>query len=649
VEDPTTFDSLVKNVAGVEPEAAMIGETCGSYKIIAPLGAGGMGWVFLAEHTVLGSRAAIKVLKPTQSHQQHLVKRFFDEARAASRVADPGIITVLDFGWHPSGVAYLVMEYLTGETLTRRIRNGGRLAPAQALAVIRQCAIAMAAAHARGIVHRDLKPDNIFIVPDRAIANERIKILDFGIAKLGEGDASHGGTVSGLIMGTPGYMSPEQCRGAGAVDHRTDIYALGCVLFFALTGRPPFIAPTPGDLIAAHLTQTPPTPSSVVPGLAPALDELVARCMAKNVIQRIQTMADLSAAVDAIAAALGAALAIGTEPAGAGVGAVGAGPAVGSAPAVGTPVANGPGVVEPATTVEGARSGRRFAIVGSVVIAAATTLGIVLVTRGDDADRAVPSESGDSGNTTDRSGSTPGGSTPSGSTPGESTTGSTPGGPTAGGSTAGGSTPGSTPGGPTAGGSTAGGPTPGGSTAGGSTPGGSTPGGSAGGSTPIGSTSGSTHGGSTPGGSTSDSRHGASTQGSTPGGSTASSTHGGSTPGGSTASSTHGGSTAGGSTRDSTRGGSTPGGSTAGSTPGGSTAGSTHGGSTPGGSTRGGSTPPDSTPGGSTSSDNAASRPSGSGATSTRGSGDDAHAGSARRDPAGSGSQKTGDDPYDRR
>ena len=316
----TTFDTLIAKVARMpaasEEEmtrarsgkddtdlaATLIGQVFGSYRIVSQLGAGGMGWVFLAEHSVLGSHAAIKVLDPKHSQRESLVQRFFDEARAASRVADPAIVTVLDFGWHTSGSAYLVMEHLTGETLGRRVKANGQLAPAKALAVLRQCAIAMAAAHARGIVHRDLKPDNIFIVPDPAVATERIKVLDFGIAKLLEGDASHGGTQTGLILGTPGYMSPEQCRGAGDVDHRTDIYALGCVLFFMLSGRPPFTAGSPGDLIAAHLTQPPPTPSSLIDGISPAIDALVARCLAKDAGERIQTMTALCDAIDAATA-----------------------------------------------------------------------------------------------------------------------------------------------------------------------------------------------------------------------------------------------------------------------------------------------------------------------------------------------------------
>jgi eukaryotic-like serine/threonine-protein kinase len=272
----------------------MIGQTLGSYRVIARLGAGGMGTIWLGEHQLLGSRAAIKVLLPEMSEQRRIVQRFFDEARAATRIHDPGIVTVLDFGWH-EGHAYLVMEYLVGETVADRLRRIDRFPPLQAVRLIQQCAIAMAAAHARGIVHRDLKPDNIYLVADPAVpGGERIKILDFGIAKLiDDADASHSRTQTGLIMGTPAFMSPEQCRGAGGVDHRTDIYALGCVLFNMLCGRPPFIAGTAGDLIVAHLRQDPPAPSAFEPNLASNVDELVLRCLAKEPSERFQSMTEL--------------------------------------------------------------------------------------------------------------------------------------------------------------------------------------------------------------------------------------------------------------------------------------------------------------------------------------------------------------------
>ncbi|MEO8552227.1 MAG: serine/threonine-protein kinase, partial [Kofleriaceae bacterium] len=158
-------------------------------------------------------------------------------------------------------------------------------------------------AHERGIIHRDLKPDNLFVVADPAVpGGERIKILDFGIAKLLDrrADDGHHSTVTGAIMGTPAYMSPEQCRGAGAIDHRTDIYALGCVLFQLLTGRPPFVAPTPGDMIASQLRQDPPAPSTLVPGIAPELDALVLTCLAKDPDARFATMTELVRAGGAI-------------------------------------------------------------------------------------------------------------------------------------------------------------------------------------------------------------------------------------------------------------------------------------------------------------------------------------------------------------
>ena len=272
----------------------MIGEVLGSYRILSRLGAGGMGTVWLAEHQLLGSRAAIKVLLPDMSVHPKIVQRFFDEARSASRIQDAGIVRVLDFGWQDQR-AYLVMEHLAGETLADRIMRLHLMPPILAVRLLQQCAIAMAAAHARGIVHRDLKPDNIFLVPDAAVTGgERIKILDFGIAKLIDNtDPGVSHTKTGMIMGTPAFMSPEQCRGAGGIDHRTDVYALGCVLFMMLCGRPPFIAPTSGDMIASHLMTAPPVPSSLVPTLTPEIDALVLRCLEKLAEQRFQSMTEL--------------------------------------------------------------------------------------------------------------------------------------------------------------------------------------------------------------------------------------------------------------------------------------------------------------------------------------------------------------------
>nr|MBA3503363.1 protein kinase [Deltaproteobacteria bacterium] len=272
----------------------MIGEVLGSYRVVSRLGAGGMGTVYLGEHQILGSRAAIKVLLPEMSEQKRIVERFFDEARAATRIQDPGIVTVHEIGWHGTN-AYIVMEHLNGETLTSRLARYGNLPLAMALRLLQHCALAMAAAHARGIVHRDLKPDNIFVVSDPVVAGgERTKILDFGIAKLiDDPGAKTERTQTGMIMGTPAYMSPEQCRGAGSVDHRTDIYALGCVMFAMLVGHPPFVAPTAGDLIASHLREEPAVPSSLRSEIPTALDELVLRCLSKSPDARYQSMTEL--------------------------------------------------------------------------------------------------------------------------------------------------------------------------------------------------------------------------------------------------------------------------------------------------------------------------------------------------------------------
>ena len=256
--------------------------------------------MYEAQHALIGRRAAIKVLLPELSTNREIVDRFFNEARATTSISDPGIVQVFDFGLHSDGSAYIVMEFLAGEPLDARMARLGRLSPYDALRITRQCAGSLAAAHQRGIVHRDLKPENIFLVPDpEAQAGERPKILDFGIAKLSGNESSTTRTRTGMMMGTPVYMSPEQCRGAGSVDHRSDVYALGCVLFHMLTGRPPFEADGVGELIAMHLREPPRPPSSLVEGIG-VVDELVLSCLAKSPDQRMPSMVDLQRAADGV-------------------------------------------------------------------------------------------------------------------------------------------------------------------------------------------------------------------------------------------------------------------------------------------------------------------------------------------------------------
>jgi serine/threonine-protein kinase len=275
----------------------------GQYRILRKIGAGGMGLVFLGEHTLLGRRAAIKTLLPTMSANREIVERFFNEARATSAISDPGVIQVFDFGYHVDGTAYIVMELLEGEALSARIDRLGKLPPGDALRIARQIAGSLAAAHACDIVHRDLKPENIFLVADaEAQGGERTKILDFGICKMGTGDPAL--TQSGAMIGTPVYMSPEQCRGSGGVDHRSDIYAFGCLLFHMLTGRPPFLGDASGELIVAHLEEEAPAPSLYVADLPFAVDALVLRCLAKAPEHRYQSMTDLQGELGDLSAGL---------------------------------------------------------------------------------------------------------------------------------------------------------------------------------------------------------------------------------------------------------------------------------------------------------------------------------------------------------
>jgi len=278
----------------------MEGTQIGAYRVLREIGRGGMGSVWLAEHVVLGRRAALKMLHPEFSSRPGIVTRFFNEARAATAIPDPGIVQIFDFGQHVDGSAYIVMELLDGEPLDRRLQRAGALGLVDGLRLMRQVASTLGAAHARGIIHRDLKPENIYIVRDPEVpGGERAKVLDFGIAKLA---GTEGGvkTQTEAMLGTPAFMSPEQCRGAAHVDPRSDVYALGCVLFTLAVGRPPFQADGIGDMIVMQLHDPAPVPSQLRPGIPPEIDQLVLRCLAKDPAQRFPTAADLATAISAV-------------------------------------------------------------------------------------------------------------------------------------------------------------------------------------------------------------------------------------------------------------------------------------------------------------------------------------------------------------
>jgi len=267
----------------------MVGETLGSYRILKQLGAGAMGQVYLAEHRHLKRQAALKLLARELVDRPELLERFFLEARATSAIAHPGIVQIFDCEVDANGRPYIVMELLTGETLAALLARQGALPPLVVARLMRSLAEALEAAHAKGIVHRDLKPENMFV---QATPPDSVKVVDFGIAKLA-GDLQAGQvhrTRSGAVMGTPLYMSPEQCRDSAALDFRTDLYSLGCIMYEMLTGRPPFSRDNFGELMVAHLTQPAPDARTVNPAVPAPLAELTAELLRKDPTQRPASM-----------------------------------------------------------------------------------------------------------------------------------------------------------------------------------------------------------------------------------------------------------------------------------------------------------------------------------------------------------------------
>jgi eukaryotic-like serine/threonine-protein kinase len=284
------------------------GRVLGSYQLNDKLGEGGMGVVYTAHHLLIGRKAAVKLLQPDLSANAEVVNRFFNEARAASMIQHPGLVDVFDFGIDPSGCAYIIMEYLEGESLAARLRRDA-LPFDQALWIVRQVAQALGAAHARKIVHRDLKPDNVFLVTDADTPfGYRVKVLDFGIAKLAERPEGSHRTRTGSVMGTPLYMSPEQCRSSTNVDARADIYSLGCMLYELVCGRVPFAGDGFGDIIGKHMYEEPEPPRQVNPQLSAQVSSIITRAMAKNVTERFQTMHDLSVALEGVSGSFPAAM-----------------------------------------------------------------------------------------------------------------------------------------------------------------------------------------------------------------------------------------------------------------------------------------------------------------------------------------------------
>src|SRR5579862_3662670 len=275
--------------------AVTAGQKIGPYEVTGQIGAGGMGEVYKARDPRLGRDVAIKVLPSSFSSDPDRLQRFAQEARAAAALNHPNILAIFDIG-EDKGAPYVVSELLEGETLRDRLRSGA-LSSRKAIDFALQMAHGLAAAHEKGIVHRDLKPENLFITHDN-----RLKILDFGLAKLihpeensGSGDAPtvQVATDPGVVMGTVGYMSPEQVRGKSA-DHRSDIFSFGSILYEMVSGKRAFHGDSPADTMSAILKEDPPELSETGRNIPPALQRIVNHCLEKNPGQRFQSAGDVA-------------------------------------------------------------------------------------------------------------------------------------------------------------------------------------------------------------------------------------------------------------------------------------------------------------------------------------------------------------------
>jgi eukaryotic-like serine/threonine-protein kinase len=269
-------------------------QIAGKYEVERVLGAGGMGIVVAARHLQLGQRVAIKFLRGEGARDPNAVERFLREARAAVTLASEHVTRVLDVGTLESNVPYIVMEYLAGADLSEVLRARGTLTIHEAVDFVLQASEAIAEAHANGIVHRDLKPSNLFVTQTMD-GRPLIKVLDFGISKMAQtGDGPSILTASGNMMGSPGYMSPEQVRSAKTVDPRSDVWALGVILYELLSGTRPFRGDTFGEMFAQILSETPPSLSQITPAIPAGLGAAVARCLERDLRRRVPNVAELA-------------------------------------------------------------------------------------------------------------------------------------------------------------------------------------------------------------------------------------------------------------------------------------------------------------------------------------------------------------------
>lgn len=277
---------------------------------------GGMGSVYRGKHVLMDKRVAIKVLRPSLAVDDDVVARFSREAKAASRISHPHAVNVTDFGESENGVVFLVMEYLDGQTLKEVIRQDGAMSLDRTTEIVRQVAGALDAAHEQGVIHRDLKSDNIML--SQTNGGDWAKVLDFGIAKIqqSEGVRDIEITAANLVIGTPQYMSPEQCSQSGPIDARSDVYSFGIIVYEMLAGRVPFTGDSPTVIMMKQVQDEPPSLSEARPDLPAAVAQIVSRALAKQPDDRFQSAGELSKALAeaAAGAAVGAPATVANSP-----------------------------------------------------------------------------------------------------------------------------------------------------------------------------------------------------------------------------------------------------------------------------------------------------------------------------------------------
>ena len=279
---------------------ALVGRTLADkYRVEERISEGGMGTVYRGTHILMEKSVAIKVLHPSLAADEKIVARFTREARAASRISHPHALTVTDFGENGDGIVFLVMEYLRGQTLKQVVRAGGPMELERVVGIARQIAGALDAAHAEGVVHRDLKSDNIMLCDTGGTGGDWAKVLDFGIAKIQEPEGGHDAelTAPNLIIGTPQYMSPEQCSNVAGIDYRSDIYSLGIILFEMLAGHVPFTGDSATGIMLKHVQEPPPSVLEERADLPEAVDQVIARALAKQPQHRQQSAGELAEAL----------------------------------------------------------------------------------------------------------------------------------------------------------------------------------------------------------------------------------------------------------------------------------------------------------------------------------------------------------------